>query len=413
MSHFIVTYFVFYLSTIPYALFYHQFFDRMDTFKKSLLMMLPFTLVFLGIYYCSLLFPSELIGMSVKTLLTGFLLVLYFAKSFRISIRSSFIAICIINVIVIFSQLLMSVFFDLSGATNYLTAAHNPFYETIIEVTCSVVECIVLVILNHFYHSRKEVFHLPFRYVVIGTFSLVALSIQGAILLYLNTSTQRLSSLSMIAVCSISLVTALLPVALILDNNKMRHRLQTMPVILSMNEHLNIQLNYLQNQIEYADKAEADLKQYKHTADLSKSIDDVFQSHQKYEEVLFTDNPVINTLLMYYDDEFNRKKIAHRFEIKCSTYTFLPDSMMIYCLSGLLNSTEASLVLSMMKNANILYIAIETEKYSRREINILASTLQKLNPTIEVDCISADSNKPRHLTLCLTDLSGSNTASVM
>ncbi len=374
--------------------------------------MLPFTLVFLGIYYFSLLLPSELIGMIVKTLLVGFLFVIYYAKSFRISMRSSFIGICIINVIVIFCQLLMSVFFDLSGATNYLTVAHNPIYETIIEVTCSAVECIVLVILNHFYHSRKKVLQLPFRYVAIGTFSLIALTIQGAILLYLNTSTQKLSSLSMIAVCSISLVTALVPVALIFDNNKMRHRLQTMPVISSMNEHLNIQLNYLQNQIESADKAEADLKQYKHTADLSKSIDDVFQSHQKYEKVLFTDNPVINTLLMYYDDEFNRKKIAHRFEIKCSTYTFLPDSMMIYCLSGLLNSTEASLVLSMMKNANILSIAIETAKFNRREINIVVSTLQKLNPTIEVDCIIADSNKPAQLTLCLTDLSGSNTAPV-
>ena len=412
MRPFIVTYIVFYLSTIPYALFYHQFFDRMDTFKKSLLIMLPFTFVFLGIYYFSLLFPSELIGMIVKTLLVGFLLVLYFAKSFKISMRSSFIGICIVNVIVIFSQLLMSVFFDLSGATNYLTAARNPIYETIIEVTCSAVECIILVILNHFYHSRKEVLRLPFRYVAIGTFSLLALTIQGAILLYLNTSTQKLSSLSIIGVCGISLVAALLPVVLIFDDNKMRHRLQTMPVISSMNEHLNIQLNYLQNQIEYADKAEEDLRQYKHTADLSKSIDDVFQSHQKYEEVLFTDNPVINTLLMYYDDELNRKKIPHRFDIKCSTYTFLPDSMMIYCLSGLLNRAEDSLDLYMMKNANILSITCETAKHDRSKVNVLINTLQKLNPSIEVKCIFADSNKLSKLTLYLTDLSGSNTVPV-
>ena len=136
----LIDFFTMYTSTIPYIVYFHLVYDAQDSMKKSLLWMIPFCVLFYITVNLSYLIPDELLGMSFKTVVNSLLYILFFMVRFRKPFLHVFSHICMISVIVIFTQLVLSSLVDLSYFTNYLEEQKQFLYITLVSLLCNALE---------------------------------------------------------------------------------------------------------------------------------------------------------------------------------------------------------------------------------------------------------------------------------
>ena len=392
MLTYLIDFFTMYSSTIPYVVFFHMFYGKEDSMKESLLWMLPCTLLFYAVVMLSYLIPNELLGMAVKTVVNSLLYILFFHIRFRKPYLQLFFLTCQVSIIVIFSQLLLSVFLDLSYFTNYLSEERQFLYITIVSLLCSVLEVFLVWFFLTFFKKSFSKVRIPGSLLLLLVVTLTAIVSQGALLMYFNNSDSVVSPVIMIPL--IILYVALLgaPIYMMFHETTLRQRIRKLPVFSVSNEHLNDQLHFLEQQKQEIQAAETELRNYKQNADLSVSINDVYAAANKYVENLYTDNPVINTLLMYYSDRFEHAGITYSFQFETSTYTPIPDNFLIYVFSGLLDNMHSSVSLRFTRNANIYTLSVSTTGGITDTAHLVLKSLQNLSSKDKVrfETYSAD-----------------------
>ena len=353
MTQLLSDYITLYISSIPYAVFFLFFNDRKKELKKTLLFFLPYNLLFLVVYRASLLIPNELAGMLVKTIASRILIVVYFQRVLKISVLRTLLQSYLASAIIMFSELFLSAFLDVSGFTHYLTQEQNIGYELFVSVIHCIVESVAAALAVLFIKRKSCGIQIPTRYLLIAIFSLLLVTVEGALLYYLNNSSAELPVPVMILIVSAAMIAAVLPLLILSDQERVKRVLAKLPVFSASRKHLNDQIRYLQQQMEELKSAEQSLAEYKAKGDFSASVNDVFASREDFNAQLYTDNPVINTLLLSYADRFEQDGTKYQFEIQCSTYTELSDYFLIYVFSGMLDSAKQYVNLAFRKNVNI------------------------------------------------------------
>lgn len=357
-----------YCSGIPYAVFLLFLNDRQKDLKKTLLYLIPYNILFFAVYRGSLLIPNELAGMLIKTICSRILIVVFFQRILKISILRTLLQSYMASVIVMFSELFLSVFFDVSWFTHYLSQESNIIYVTSVSLFHSFFETIAawaaVKLSKRFYRPIR----IPTRYHLIAILSLALVTTEGALLYYLNNSSFVFPLPFIILLVLVSLAATVLPLSVLRDEERLKQVISRLPVFRSSREHLDKQLEYLRSQTNDLKEAKKSLESYKAEADFSASVNEVFHSREGFIDSLYTDNPAINTLLLYYADRFDKDGIRYSFEMHCSTYTDFPDYNLIYLFSGLLDTSRNYAELSMDKNANIYTVSFSTDESARQDI---------------------------------------------
>ena len=382
----LIDFFTMYTSTIPYIVYFHLVYDAQDSMKKSLLWMIPFCVLFYITVNLSYLIPDELLGMSFKTVVNSLLYILFFMVRFRKPFLHVFSHICMISVIVIFTQLVLSSFVDLSYFTNYLEEQKQFLYITLVSLLCNALEVFFVWIFMRFYKNAFSTIKIPTRYIILFAISLVIVVTQGSLLMYFNNSDSTVSAGTMILLTIVYELFLGAPFYLMMHESFLRKRIRQVPVFSVANERLNDQMQFLEQQKALIQTAETKLNEYKQKADLSESINPVFDAANAYIENLYTDNPVINTLLMYYASLYDRTGVQYLFELGTSTYTPIPDSLMIYIFSSLLDAAEQFFTLRFSRSANLYTLHADTGGKISEAQYLMLESLPSLSTDIDITC---------------------------
>lgn len=376
----LVNFFLLYASTISYAIFFHYYYDRTDTLKDTLLFFIPLTVVFYIVLELSYLIPNEFAGMIVKTICCRIIFVLYFRWKLKIKFLTTLMQTYIVSFFVVFSQLTLSLFADLSYYTNYLSMEQPVLFTFFFSLLSNIIEniCVFITVkLIRKYNIRSS--PVPARYILIALASLALISTEGAILFYFNTSSAKLSLPFIVLLVILTVTAASLPLHILSNQERLKHVLSFLPEFVSTQDHLNKQLAFLDRQTNELLEAHKSLDDYKAKGDFSVSVNDVFHSQEEFIERLYTDNPVINTLLMDYADLFEQGNIRYSFDIRCSTYTGFSDYFMIYLFSGLLDTARQTADLSLSRTANIYSFRFRTDESAKQEIRAFLKSASLLS----------------------------------
>ena len=314
---------VLYASLIPITVFFHILYDRQDLLKETFLLLLPYNFLFFAVQELTMLVPDEFTGMLMKTVLCRILYVFFFAKRLKKPFLTILFQSYIVSVLVAFSQLFLSAVVDLSYFTNYLSVEKDILADTMISLTSTVIETtLVIITLKLFKKSLKEL-RIPARYTFASIVSIIIVSYQGAVLLYLNTTATAVSPVIIGGILLLTTINIALSLFLFFNEAGLQKTISQLPVFISAGEHLNHQLTFLERQKKELSVFETALHEYKKTADLSVSVNPLFQADKTYTKFLYTDNPAVNTLLLYYRDHFSENSIPFQFDFRCSTYCII------------------------------------------------------------------------------------------
>ena len=392
---------VLYASLIPITVFFHILYDRQDLLKETFLLLLPYNFLFFAVQELTMLVPDEFTGMLIKTIACRILYVFFFAKRLKKPFLTILFQSYIVSVLVAFSQLFLSAVVDLSYFTGYLSVEKDILADTMISLTSTVIETtLVIITLKLFRKSLKEL-RIPARYTFASIVSIIIVAYQGAVLLYLNTTDTAISPVIIGGILLLTVINIALSLFLFVNEAGLQKTISQLPVFISAGEHLNRQLTFLERQKKELSVFETALHEYKKTADLSVSVNPLFQADKTYTEFLYTDNPAVNTLLLYYSDYFSENSIPFQFEFRCSTYTGISDYLLIYLFSGLLEAVRQSVTLSFQKNANIYSIEMTTSKKAAHPIIMVLESLLTIASDTEITYRIKDRDNELHLSAAL------------
>jgi len=267
-----------------------------------------------------------------------------------------------------------------------ITEQKQFLYITLVSLLCNALEVFFVWIFMRFYKNAFSTIKVPTRYIILFAISLVIVVTQGSLLLYFNNSDFTVSAGTMILLTIVYELFLGAAFYEMMHESFLRKRIRQVPVFSVAIERLNDQLQFLEQQKALIQTAETKLHEYKQKADLSESINPVFDAANAYIENLYTDNPVINTLLMYYTSLYDRTGVQYSFELGTSTYTPISDSLMIYIFSSLLDAAEQFFTLRFSRSANLYTVYACTGGRISDAQYLMLESLPSLSTDIDITC---------------------------
>ena len=377
--------FCLYYSTVVCAVFLGNFHREVYKIPRAMLYMIPAAPAFYLIYTWSRTIPDAVAGMLVKTILSRITFSLALCKGMNRPFLITFLETYLVMPVIAFTEILLSSVVDLSAFTGPLSDQTSVIGNSIIQLAASTVEILLAWPVSSALRNVLEKRVIPFRYTLLAFTSLVTVSVQGALFFFLNVSDKPIPSLVLAGLAFISLITLCGSLYLMFNEAVARKSASRLPFFTSAQESLKRQLIFLDRQAEWIKAAQTSVKDYRKAGDLSRSIDKIFEVHNRFKDSLYTDNPVINTLLQYYASHFKEAGIPFSFSITCSTYTPFSDYLMICLLSGLLDLVRGPVSLSLARSANVYEIRLHASGISGGAVSLLTETVKTIaQPETEV-----------------------------
>ena len=373
MKNIVLNYISTFVSMIGYFHFFSLIFRPRRTKTHTFLFLLALNAVFCIIVALCDRIPNPVTGMLVKTFGSTFLTVLAGKYLFYGSYLNLTLALAADIAVLSVVEVIMGGVVDFSA---YIDPASEVFsYEAdlLINIVRTSLCIIVHTLLYRLYRNIR--LRVPLRYYM----PLVFLFLTHILLLtsfsYYRYSSTRLASWFFVVLILSCLLSGILPILLLNDQNYSRKLMRRAGHVERMKQQLENQLDFVTAQNQSLEELDKEVRRYKKEADFSRSIEPLFYKQEDYLNGLYCDDPLTNTQLLYYAEQFRKAGIPFSCSVDCSLDSADHPDFILMLISGLLSTVKDTASFSLSAAGNLYTVRFETGIGSYKALKQILQTI--------------------------------------
>ena len=367
-----------YLSVWPFLFYCCSYYGKWKRLFELMVKAIPLTFLCWAVYGLASLIPNRMVGMLVKTINNAFIIGFFLKRMFpkvHTSTVTSHVLVVITSTVLF--ELAVSMCIDFSPI---ITGEGNPVFSTVLFLLVDALEIVLLSAAAPFLKRLRTPLSegLPLRYHVTFCLMIVSTLFYLTLLPYYHSMKEPIPWGMVLFVVLMRAGGGIGAVVLTVDEDRARRALMQKRAVQKASDMLGEQLTYLKRQKGEIAKVQEAVNSYRKNADFAGSIDDLFEQRKAYIEGRYCEDPILNTLLMYYADTYARKGISSEFNIHMDGSVSYSPALRLNLYNSLLASACDHARLEIVSAKNAYSVRFETGEEAERELKKALASLQSL-----------------------------------
>ena len=392
----LLTFLTIFISSVPYIAFFYQVYSPRIPFHNALLATAASTPALYAIVTCSAAIPAPA-GMFIKTILS----MSFFIFLGRFCIRASLpqlvfaalLSMSILAVLFIPLAALINVF-PYVNANGALFGVGPLLFNSLVTILQLLVQAALAPVFRGFL-SRLSRWYIP-----LACF-LAAHIAAGPMIVYYSVNMPSVSGWQILLISLVILLSAVFPLYLYSVHNHLTRLFSRMEHPFVSAEDTAGLLDYLNRETELFRNLEAEIRTFRKNGCLTADSAPLVSRLNDHPTGWYSDSPAFSTLLLYYEQEFERHNILYKISVHCPIDSTMPEELILLLFNGLLSCVSQFVRLAIIKKDDRRFITFESGPERRRELQLMLESTRELMKAYDLN-FSVSEKKQAAITAALS-----------